>query len=68
MAKRIEGEKNEAYRVYMSDSLALLNKCLFGGEYDYPRYLDLITKKSAQPKESAEQIKSRFDKLRRRDE
>jgi hypothetical protein len=49
----------------MSDSLALLNIKMTGG--DIPRYYDLMTQQ-AKPEEKPEEIISRFDALRRRKE
>ena len=67
MAKRIESQRTEAYRIYMSDSLALSNKMMLGEEADIPRYIDMF-KKEPEKEETPEQIISRFDKLRRREE
>lgn len=51
----------------MSDSLALLNIRMTGGEIDIPRYYDLMTQQ-AKPEEKPDEIISRFDALRRRKE
>lgn len=51
----------------MSDALALCNKILLRGE-NIPRYYDIINRKEEKPQETAEQVISRFDKLRRKKE
>lgn len=49
----------------MSDSLALLNIRMTGGEVSIPRYYDLM-REQEEPEEKPEEIISRFDTLRRR--
>lgn len=49
----------------MSDSLALLNIRMTGGEIDIPRYYDLVTGQT-KPEEKPEEIISRFEPLRRK--
>lgn len=49
----------------MSDTLALSNIIMTGGEMEFPRYYDL-TNQQEKPEEKPEEIISRFDKLRRR--
>jgi hypothetical protein len=51
----------------MSDALALCNKILLRGE-NIPRFYDIINRKEENPQETAEQVISRFDKLRRKKE
>lgn len=64
----MEREKEEAYRVYVSDSLAFYTNFLSNGEGEIPRYIDMINVKPKAPQESMEQHMSRFDKLRRKSE
>ena len=61
----MERERDEAYRIYVSDSLALYSQALT--REDIPRYVDMF-KKNEEPEETAEQIISRFDNLRRKKE
>ena len=62
----MENGRTEAYRNYMSDSLVLINTFLTRGEVTIPRYADMIKDHDDQPQqETAEQVISRFDKLRR---
>ena len=61
----MEREKEEAYKIYVSDSLALFTTMITRGEIDVPRYADAFKKVNKQPQETSEQIISRFDKLRR---
>ena len=49
----------------MSDSLVLINTALCRGELEIPRYADMFSG-TEQPKETADQVISRFDKLRRK--
>ena len=62
----MEREKEEAFRIYVSDSLALYSSIIGRGEVDIPRYADIINPKPEQPQESMEEHMSRFDKLRRK--
>ena len=63
----MQDERTEAYKVYMSDALFLINTALTHGEIEIPRYVDIFEKqKEEQPTETAEQVYHRFDKLRRR--
>ena len=62
----MEREKEEAFRIYVSDSLALYTTMITRGEIDIPRYADLYKAVPQQPQETSEEIKSRFDKLRRK--
>lgn len=65
----MESQRTEAWRIYMSDSLALSNQIAAkaaGGEIDIPRYADLFTNAPKKEEETPEQIIARFDKLRRR--
>jgi hypothetical protein len=66
----MEREKEEAYRIYVSDSLALYSTWMTKGEVDVPRYADMFsnTKQEEKPQETPEEIISRFDKLRRKEE
>lgn len=59
----------EAYRNYVSDSLALYTAFLTHGEVEVPRYSDMFnyTKHEEKPEETQEQILSRFESLRRKD-
>lgn len=64
----MESQRTEAWRIYMSDSLALSNQIAAkaaGGEIDIPRYADLF-KTTPKKEENPEQIIARFDNLRRR--
>lgn len=58
-------QRIEAYRVYMSDALVLINTALSGGKVEIPRYHDMFTDQAQQPTETVEQVVARFDKLRR---
>jgi hypothetical protein len=64
----VEREKEEAYKIYVSDSLALYSTFLSKGEAEIPRYVDMFshTKQEDKPQETSEQIYNRFDKLRRK--
>ena len=62
----MEREKEEAYRIYVSDSLALYSTRITMGEVEIPRYADLFHKKTPETQETSEEIISRFDSLRRR--
>lgn len=62
----MEREQEEAYRIYVSDSLALYTTILTRGEIDIPRYSDVVHQQPQKPQESADQIISRFDSLRRK--
>lgn len=62
----MEREKEEAFRIYVSDSLALYTTMITRGEIEIPRYADIYKAVPQQPQETSEQIKSRFDKLRRK--
>jgi hypothetical protein len=62
----MEREKEEAFRIYVSDSLALYTTMITRGEIDIPRYADIYKAVPQQPQETSEEIKSRFDKLRRK--
>ena len=64
----MERERAEAYKIYVSDSLALFMQVLAKEEVEVPRYVDMLKKKEKKPEESAEQIISRFDRLRRKKE
>lgn len=66
----MEREKEEAYRIYVSDSLAFYSTLMTKGEVDVPRYADVFsnTKQEEKPQETPEEIISRFDKLRRKEE
>ena len=61
----MEQQRVEAYRNYMSDSFALLNTALTRGEIDIPRYADMFGDHAEKPQETAEQVISHFDSLRR---
>ena len=65
MSKHIESQRTEAYRIYMSDSLAFLNISLTGNEY--PRYIDLVST-DKKPTETTEEIISRFNPIVRKNE
>ena len=62
----MEREKEEAYRDYVSDSLAFYSTVLSRGEVDIPRYHDIVNPKPQKPQETMDQHMSRFDKLRRK--
>jgi hypothetical protein len=62
----MEREKEEAFRIYVSDSLALYTTMITRGEIDIPRYADIYKAVPQQPQETSEEIISRFDKLRRK--
>lgn len=62
----MEREKEEAFRIYVSDSLALYTTMITRGEIEIPRYADIYKAVPQQPQESPEEIISRFDKLRRK--
>lgn len=62
----MEREKEEAFRIYVSDSLALYTSVLSRGEIDIPRYADIVNPKPQEPQETMEEHMSRFDKLRRK--
>lgn len=64
----MEREKEEAYRNYVSDSLALYTSVLTRGEADVPRYADMVNPKPQKPQETMEEHMSRFDKIRRKKE
>lgn len=59
----MERERDEAYRIYVSDSLALYTRILTRDEVDIPRYLDMF--KPPKKPETAEEVKARFNRLRR---
>lgn len=61
----MESERTEAYRTYMSDAFAFLNTALTRGEIEIPRYADIYKPKAPQQEETAEQVISRFNKLRK---
>ena len=61
----MQEQRTEAYRVYMSDALVLIDTALARGEVDIPRYADMFQEKPQENEETADQIISRFDKLRR---
>jgi hypothetical protein len=62
----MEREKEEAFRIYVSDSLALYSTWITKGEVEIPRYADIYKAVPQQPQETSEEIISRFDKLRRK--
>ena len=62
----MEREREEAYRIYVSDSLALYSTMITRGEAEIPRYIDIFKKPPEEKQESSEDIISRFDSLRRR--
>ena len=62
----MEREKEEAFRICVSDSLALYTTMITRGEIDIPRYADIYKAVPQQPQETSEEIISRFDKLRRK--
>lgn len=64
----MEQERAEAYRNYVSDSLALYTRFLTNGEADIPRYADMLRPATSQEnvKDKSEKIISKFDKLRRK--
>lgn len=64
----MEREKEEAFRIYVSDSLALYTSVLARDEVDIPRYVDMVKPKPQKPQETMEEHMSRFDKLRRKKE
>ena len=63
----MEREKEEAYKNYVSDSLALYTSILVRGEVDVPRYADMFKRQPVEQQETMEQHMSRFDSLRRKD-
>lgn len=62
----MQEQRIEAYKIYMSDSLVFTNTVLSGGKVDIPRYKDMFTDNVKPPKETAEQVIARFDKLKRK--
>lgn len=50
----------------MSDLLSVHIKMLVGEDANVPRYYDIVHQKKPQETESAEEIISRFDSLRRK--
>lgn len=61
----MENERIEAYKIYMSDSLVLINTVLSRGEVTIPRYADIFEEQAQKPPETADEIITRFDNLRR---
>ena len=61
----MERERAEAFRIYVSDSLALYTRIITKDEINIPRYIDLLKPEEEHPEESDEEIKGRFNRLRR---
>lgn len=54
-----EGQKNELYQLYMSESSKLLLEItarLGGSKIEFPRYMDLMNPKPREPEKTAEEI------------
>lgn len=66
LARLNERQRAQAYQIYMSDALSSVIKIFSGG--DIPRFYNIVNRKEEKPQESAEQVISRFDKLRRNKE
>lgn len=67
MAKKIESQREEAYKGYVSDTLALFSRFVTGGEVEIPRYSDMIKpiKPEKVEEQNSEDIMAKFNTLRR---